>query len=66
MRELYGAMLLERGMAKEALRATFAREPNRYNAFAGAAKAAACLGDPAKSKAYSEKLVAMAGSSARN
>ena len=36
-------MLLERGMAKEALaafEATMAKEPNRFNGFAGAAKAA--------------------------
>jgi tetratricopeptide (TPR) repeat protein len=42
-RELYGGMLLERGMAKEALaafQATLVREPNRYNAIAGAATAA--------------------------
>ena len=41
-RELFGAMLLER-MAKEALaafEATLAKEPNRYNAFAGSARAA--------------------------
>jgi tetratricopeptide (TPR) repeat protein len=40
-RELYGVMLLERGMAAEALaafEATVKKEPNRFNAFAGAAK----------------------------
>src|SRR6202040_1498659 len=50
-RELYGAMLLERGMAKEALaafEATLKKEPNRFNAYAGAAKAADKLGDTAK------------------
>jgi tetratricopeptide (TPR) repeat protein len=65
-RELYGAMLLERGMAKEALaafEATVGKEPNRYNGFAGAAKAAATVGDRAKAKAYYEKLVAMTSSS---
>jgi predicted Zn-dependent protease len=68
-RELYGAMLLERGMLHDALaafEATLVKEPNRYNAFSGAAQAAARLGDQAKARAYSEKLVAMAGSSARN
>jgi hypothetical protein len=68
-RELYGAMLMERGRLADALaafEATLAKEPNRYNAFAGAAQAAARLGDQAKAKAYSEKLLAMAGSSARN
>jgi tetratricopeptide (TPR) repeat protein len=47
-RELYGVMLLERGMAAEALaafEATIKKEPNRFNAFAGAAKAADRLGD---------------------
>jgi hypothetical protein len=68
-RELYGAMLLERGMLHDALaafEATLVKEPNRYNAFAGAAKAAERLGDQAKAKRYSEQLAAMAGSSARN
>jgi len=58
-RELYGAMLLERGMAKEALaafEATLAKEPNRYNAFAGAAKAAERLGDKATARTYYDKL----------
>jgi len=61
-RELYGAMLLERAMAKEALAAyegTLAKEPNRYNAIAGAAQAAERLGDHAKAKNYYQKLVAM-------
>jgi Tfp pilus assembly protein PilF len=59
-------MLLERGMAKEALaafEATVGKEPNRYHGFAGAAKAAATVGDKAKAKAYYEKLVAMTSSS---
>jgi hypothetical protein len=58
-RELYGAMLLERAMAQDALaafEATLAREPNRYNALAGAAKAAELLGDRPKAKTYSERL----------
>jgi tetratricopeptide (TPR) repeat protein len=62
-RELYGDMLLERGMAKEALaayQATMAKEPNRFNGFAGAAKAAQALGDKAAAKADYEKLLAMA------
>src|SRR5215207_2575756 len=49
-RELYGYMLLERGMAKEALaafEATKAKEPNRFQAYAGSAKAADALGDKA-------------------
>ncbi len=63
-RELYGAMLLERGMAAEALaayEATMAKEPNRYNGYAGAAKVAEALGDKAKAKFYYEKLIALVG-----
>jgi tetratricopeptide (TPR) repeat protein len=62
-RELYGAMLLDRGMAKEALasfEATMTKEPNRFNGFAGAAQAALALGDTAKARALDEKLVALA------
>jgi hypothetical protein len=61
-RELYGDMLLDRGMAKEALaayEASQAREANRYHGFAGAAKAAAKLGDTAKAKAQYQKLLAL-------
>jgi len=63
-RELYGQMLLERGMAKEALaafEATKAKEPNRFNGYAGAAAAAEKLGDKAQAKANYEKLVALVG-----
>jgi tetratricopeptide (TPR) repeat protein len=63
-RELYGVMLLERGQAAEALaqfEATLQKEPNRFNAFAGAADSAKRLGDTAKARRYSEKLVALAG-----
>ena len=62
-RELYGVMLLERGMASEALAAfetTMAKEPDRFNGFAGAAQAALALGDTAKAKALDEKLIALA------
>jgi predicted Zn-dependent protease len=57
-------MLLERGMAKEALaafEATKLKEPNRFHGYAGAAKAAEKLGDKAKAKADYEKLIALAG-----
>jgi tetratricopeptide (TPR) repeat protein len=63
-RELYGYMLLDRGMAKEALaafEATMAKEPNRFNEYVGAAKAQQALGDKAKAKAIYEKLVELAG-----
>ena len=62
-RELYGYMLLDRGLAREALaafEATMAKEPNRFNSYVGAAKAAQALGDKAKAKANYEKLVALA------
>ena len=63
-RELYGVMLLERDMAKEALaafEATLKKEPNRLGAYVGAAKAAERSGDKAKARAYNEKIVAIAG-----
>jgi hypothetical protein len=63
-RELYGLMLLDRGMANEALaafEATMLKEPNRYNAYVAAAKAAVATGDNAKAKAVYEKLISTAG-----
>jgi tetratricopeptide (TPR) repeat protein len=62
-RELYGVMLLERGMAKEALaafEATLKKEPNRLGATVGAAKAAEKSGDMAEARKYYEKIVAIA------
>jgi len=62
-RELYGEMLLERGMAKEALAAfdaTKAKEPNRFRGFLGAAMAAEKLGDKAKAKENYQQLVTLA------
>jgi tetratricopeptide (TPR) repeat protein len=61
-RELYGSMLLEQGMAKEALaafEATLHKEPNRLGATIGAAKAADKAGDAAKAKQYYAKAVAL-------
>jgi len=63
-RELYGVMLLERGMANEALAAfaaTLKKEPNRLGAFVGAAEAAEKSGDRSKARDYYQKIVAMAG-----
>jgi hypothetical protein len=63
-RELYGYMLLERGMAREALAAfesSQQKEPNRFHGYAGAAQAAERLGDTAKAKANYTKLIALAG-----
>src|SRR4051794_10003784 len=61
-RELYGAMLLDRGMAKEALaayEAVFVKEPNRLATYVGAAKAATKLGDNAKAKQYIAKVMSL-------
>jgi tetratricopeptide (TPR) repeat protein len=61
-RELHGDMLLQRGMAKEALaafEASKAKEPNRFHGFAGAAAANDKLGDKAGAKANYAKLVAL-------
>ena len=61
-RELYGAMLLDHGMAKEALiafEATLAKEPNRLGATIGAAKAAENSGDMAKARGYYAKAIAL-------
>ncbi len=63
-RELYGVMLLESGMAKEALaafEATLKKEPNRLGAYVGAARAAEKSGDSAKAREYYGKVVAIAG-----
>jgi hypothetical protein len=65
-RELYGFMLLDRGMAKEALAAfegTKAKEPNRFNGYLGAAQAAQALGDATTAKANYEKLLALTAGS---
>jgi hypothetical protein len=62
-RELYGAMLLEHGMAKEALaafEATLNKEPNRLGATIGAAKAAEKSGDAGKARQYYASVVALA------
>jgi tetratricopeptide (TPR) repeat protein len=62
-RELYGTMLLERGMTKEALaafEATLRKEPNRLAAYLGAAKASEKAGDAAKARQYYAKVVELA------
>jgi tetratricopeptide (TPR) repeat protein len=64
-RALYGVMLLERGMAKEALVAfetTKAKEPNRFHGYAGAAQAAEKLGDKAKARENYQRLIALTSS----
>ena len=63
-REFYGGMLLESGMAKEALaafEATLKKEPNRLGAYVGAATAAEKSGDNIKARDYYNKVVATAG-----
>jgi tetratricopeptide (TPR) repeat protein len=62
-RELYGVMLLDRGMAAEALlafEATLKKEPNRLGAYAGAAKAAEKAGDRAKARQHFAKVAEIA------
>jgi tetratricopeptide (TPR) repeat protein len=61
-RELYGEMLLDRGMAKDALaafEATLKKEPNRLAATLGAAAAAEKLGDIAKARQHYAAAVAL-------
>ena len=61
-RELYGAMLLDRGMAKEALaayEATLKKEPHRLGATLGAAKAAEKAGDLGKARQHYAAAVAL-------
>jgi tetratricopeptide (TPR) repeat protein len=63
-RELYGEMLIDSGDAKAALaafEATLKKELNRLGAYAGAARAAAQLGDTAKARQYFGKVVEQAG-----
>jgi Tfp pilus assembly protein PilF len=67
-RELYGVMLLERGMPREALvafEATLKKEPNRLGAYVGAARAAEKAGDVAKAREYYQKVVTIAGDADR-
>jgi hypothetical protein len=58
-RELYGAMLLDRGRASEALaayEAVLKKEPNRLVAYVGAAKSAKASGDQAKVREYGAQI----------
>jgi len=58
-RELYGAMLLDRGMAKEALaayEAVLKKEPNRLAAYVGATKSAKASGNQAKAREYAAQI----------
>ena len=62
-RELYGVMLLERGKPQEALaafEATLKKEPNRLNAYLGAATAAEKAGDKAKARDYYRHAISIA------
>src|SRR5262249_37148951 len=61
-RELYGAMLLDRGMAEEALaayEAVLKKEPNRLATYVGAAKSASKAGETAKAKQYTAKVISL-------
>jgi predicted Zn-dependent protease len=58
-REVYADLLLEAKQGPDALReyeAVLAKEPNRYRAMLGAAKAARLAGDAAKAQAYMKQL----------
>lgn len=62
-REQYAGMLLDRGQGKEALaayEAVLKKEPNRILTYAGAARAAAKVGDRAKAQSYYAKIVDLA------
>jgi Tfp pilus assembly protein PilF len=61
-RELYGAMLLASGKAQEALAAFGAvleKEPRRFGAILGAARAAAAAGDAASARRHYDATVAL-------
>ena len=61
-RELLGEMLLQTGDAAQALKefeASLKNEPNRFNGFAGAARAAELSGDRDKARAYYTKLITL-------
>ncbi|HJQ56809.1 MAG TPA: hypothetical protein VJ890_07875 [Vineibacter sp.] len=61
-REMLGDMLLARGKNAEALaafEAVLVKEPNRFRATAGAARAAQALGDMTKAKAHYKALLEM-------
>jgi tetratricopeptide (TPR) repeat protein len=68
-RELYGEMLLDRGMAREALaafEATKAKEPNRFRGFLGAARAAETLGDKVTARDNYQKIITLASEAKSN
>ena len=59
-RELLGEMLLELNQPAQALKefqVTLKKEPNRFRAVAGAAKAASLTGDRAAARTYSQQLL---------
>jgi Tfp pilus assembly protein PilF len=61
-RELLAYMLLDNGdpaLALKEFEATMKKEPNRFRALAGAAKAAAAAGDRAKAARYYAQLLKM-------
>lgn len=65
-RELFGEMLIEAKLPKEALEQyemSLQRSPNRLNSLYGAARAAALSGDHEKAKQYYAKVVALTSES---
>jgi hypothetical protein len=66
-RELLADMLMEAGQPAAALKeyeASRVRDPNRFRGYAGAARAAAAVGDRDAARTANEKLLALAGTSA--
>jgi tetratricopeptide (TPR) repeat protein len=64
-REVLAYAILDWGKPADALRefeAVVAKEPNRYRAFAGAAKAAEKAGDPKKAAYYSARMLELTAS----
>ena len=58
-RELYAAMLLDRGMAREALaayEAVLKKEPNRLATYLGMIKSAKATGDQAKTRECADQI----------
>jgi len=63
-RELLGEMLMELGQAADArvqFEATLKKEPNRFRAVHGAARAAAATGDQVAARRYDTQLLAICG-----
>ena len=63
IREMFGELLLEANEPAQALtefETSLRNNPNRFRSYAGAAKAAERVGNPAQARSYYEKLVTLA------